>query len=61
VYALHGKKGVGVEEQPPVDQPVGDMLRYHVRSSGHDITAYDWAQYLDFADRHLQNAKAGAR
>ena len=61
MYALHGKKGVGVEEQPPVDQPVGDTLRYHVRSGGHDITAYDWAQYLDFADRHLQNAKAGAR
>ncbi len=53
VYALHGKKGVGVEGQPGVDRPVGDTVRYHVRTGIHDITAYDWAQYLDFADRMI--------
>lgn len=55
VYALFGKKGLGVTEQPPVDQPVlGDGIAYHIRSGGHDITAYDWARYLDFADRVLR-------
>ena len=54
VYALFGRKGVGVDDFPPVDHPVGDFVRYHVRTGGHDITAYDWAQYLDFADRHLR-------
>ena len=53
VYELLGKKGVGTKDMPPVDRPVGDAVRYHVRAGGHDITAYDWEQYLDFADRHL--------
>ncbi len=55
VYALFGKKGLGVNDQPPVNQPVlGDGMAYHIRSGGHDITAYDWARYMDFADRVLK-------
>ena len=54
VYQLFGKRGLGVSDMPAVDQPVlGDAMAYHVRSGKHDITAYDWAQYLDFADREL--------
>jgi hypothetical protein len=54
VYELLGRKGVGAAQMPPVNQPVGDTVRYHVRTGKHDITAYDWQQYLDFADRHFQ-------
>jgi hypothetical protein len=55
VYRLHGKRGLGVAEMPPVDQPVhGDALAYHIRTGKHDITAYDWEQYLDFANRYLK-------
>ena len=57
VYALYGKQGLGVPDQPPIDHPVGDTLGYHVRTGPHDITAYDWAQYLDFADHHLKVKK----
>jgi hypothetical protein len=54
VYALFGAAGVGSGPMPAVGHPVGDVVRYHIRSGPHDITAYDWAQYLDFADRHLK-------
>jgi hypothetical protein len=54
VYALYGKLGLGVDEQPTVDHPVGDTVGYHLRTGKHDITAYDWEQYLAFADRHLK-------
>ena len=54
VYALFEKKGLGVTAMPPLDAPVGDTIRYHNRTGKHDMTAYDWAQYLDFADRHLR-------
>jgi len=57
VYELLGKTGVGTRQMPPVDQPVGDVVRYHVRTGKHDITAYDWRQYLDFADRHFRGVR----
>jgi hypothetical protein len=50
VYEWFGLKGVGVSEQPAVDHPVGQQVRYHIRSGKHDITEYDWEQYLKFAD-----------
>jgi hypothetical protein len=38
---------------PAVNQPVGHTIGYHMRSGKHDVTDYDWQQYLDFADRHF--------
>jgi hypothetical protein len=59
VYELLGRKGVGTRQMPAVNQPVGDTVRYHVRTGKHDITAYDWEQYLDFADRQFRRAGEG--
>jgi dienelactone hydrolase len=53
VFQLLGRTGVGVDEMPPVDQPVGQTVGYHIRSGDHEITPYDWQQYLNFADRHF--------
>ncbi len=53
VYALYGKTGLGVGEQPPVDTPVGETVGYHVRRGGHDIMLYDWQQFIKFANRHF--------
>ena len=54
VYELLGRKGIGTKTMPPVNEPVGDTVRYHVRTGKHDITAYDWQQYLDFAEKHFR-------
>lgn len=55
VYELFGKTGVGVDKQPPVNHPVGDSIGYHIRTGKHDVTQYDWEQYLNFADRHFND------
>ena len=53
VYALLGKKGIGTDQMPGLHQPVGDVVSYHIRTGKHDVTAYDWDQYLAFASRHF--------
>lgn len=53
VYRLFGIAGLGEGELPAVNHPVGGVMHYHIRSGKHDTTAYDWDQYLDFADRYL--------
>ena len=45
-WRLLGSAGLGVARMPDVDRPVGKTVRYHVRRGGHDITHYDWTQYL---------------
>jgi len=55
VYQLLGLPGLGVDDMPAPDQPVGDTIGYHLRTGEHDITAFDWKQYLDFADRHFKH------
>lgn len=53
VYKLYNKEGLGVDEMPPLNHPVGNFIRYHIRTGKHDITIYDWQQYLKFADEQL--------
>ncbi|WP_266363349.1 glucuronyl esterase domain-containing protein [Tellurirhabdus rosea] len=48
VYALYGKPGVGTDQMPGVNQPVGQYVRYHVRTGVHDVTDFDWQQYVKF-------------
>jgi hypothetical protein len=49
VWELFSRKGIGTMEMPGLHQPVGEHVRYHIRAGKHDVTAYDWEQYLKFA------------
>jgi hypothetical protein len=58
VYALFHEDGLGVGDMPKVNRPVGGFIGYHIRTGKHDITDYDWEQYLNFADKHFGRATA---
>ena len=54
VYRLYGLPGLPVEEMPEPDTPVSGIVSYHIRSGKHDITRYDWEQYIRFADEQMK-------
>lgn len=55
VYELFGKQNLADADFPQQDKPLDKTtVAYHVRSGKHDVTAYDWQQYLNFADRFLK-------
>lgn len=57
VYRLLGVPGIGLssDAMPKVNEPVATgRIGYHIRSGVHDVTAYDWEQYLAFAKRHFK-------
>ena len=56
VYEFLGLPALGLEEMPGPWQPQQTgLVGWHMRSGPHEITAWDWAQYLDFADKHLKH------
>ena len=54
VYALFGKRGLESDAMPEIDSPVHTDVGYHIRTGKHDVTDFDWTQYLNFADVHLK-------
>ena len=53
-WKLFGLTGLGTQEMPAVDTPVGQTIGYHVRTGRHEMLAYDWHRFADLADRTLR-------
>jgi len=54
VYQLYGLKGLETNAMPPLNTPVMNHIGYHIRSGVHDVTDYDWKNYITFAKKHFE-------
>lgn len=59
IYQLYGKPGLSNKTMPAVNEPITGQIGYHLRTGNHNITRYDWQQYLDFADKHFSLSARG--
>jgi hypothetical protein len=41
-------------EMPPVNTPIQNTVAYHIRTGVHDVTSYDWEQYIKWAKEQLK-------
>ncbi|HKT23155.1 MAG TPA: hypothetical protein VJR04_01050, partial [Terriglobales bacterium] len=55
VYQLLGAQGLGTDQMPALNQPIQHTLAYHYRTGKHEVTDFDWEQFLNFADLHLKH------
>ncbi len=53
IYMLYGKKGLDPNVTPQVNKPISSDVAYHVRTGKHDLTKYDWEQFIRFAKAKL--------
>ena len=53
VYRLLGAQGLGTDRMPPLNRPIMHTIAFHIRSGKHAVTAFDWEQFLRFADLYL--------
>ncbi len=58
VYKLLGTDGFGsvtnAAKLPPLNTSVGGTIGYHIRTGVHDVTDFDWDQYIRFAKKHFR-------
>ena len=53
VYRLLGTEGLPSKEMPKVNETMQGHIAYHIRTGKHDVTGFDWEQYIKFAKKHL--------
>jgi hypothetical protein len=53
VYKLLNAEGLGTDQMPALNEPIMHTIGFHIRAGKHAVTAFDWDQFLTFADLHL--------
>ncbi len=54
VFDLYGITALGTSEMPAAGAFTHEgHVGYHLREGGHNLTEYDWSQFMNFADRHF--------
>lgn len=53
VYRLFGKTGLPSGDMPAINEPVMNTIGYHIRPGIHGVFAYDWDQFIRFANLHF--------
>ncbi len=58
VYALYGLKSNLPANPPGINQPIiQSPTAYHNREGEHNLTAYDWSNFIKFANYHYRKTK----
>lgn len=56
VYSLYGLHSTLPTELPPHNTPIiNSPMGYHIREGKHNLTEYDWSNFIKFADFHFKN------
>ncbi len=55
VYALYGFTSTLSSNPPAINQPIiNSQMGYHMREGEHNLTSYDWGNFIKFANIHLK-------
>ena len=55
VFQLLNLPGMATTEMPEPEHPLHEgCIGYHLRTGEHDLTEYDWKNFMDFADKHME-------
>ncbi|WP_215239545.1 dienelactone hydrolase family protein [Dyadobacter helix] len=58
VYALYHRKSALPPSPPNINEPVyRSILAYHNREGEHNMTSYDWGNFIKFADYHYKKGR----
>lgn len=53
-YELYKKDTFSSPESPGIDQPrMTESVSYHIRTGKHDVTQFDWEQYIRWANQYV--------
>lgn len=55
VYRLLGQRGLETDVMPALNQPIMHTLGFHYRTGKHEVTSFDWDQFLAFARMHWKS------